>query len=75
MSTGAAGRILHSARDWRDENLTEGCVRCSVDEREHSKQDEGAQIPVWKSREPAFQRISMRQYASGPRNKKSGYER
>ena len=41
----------------RENNLTEGCVRCSVDEREHSKRDEGAQVPRWKSREPACQRI------------------
>ena len=54
-------------QSWRDKNLTEGCVRCSVDEREHSKHDEGAPVPRWKSREPVCQRISMRQYASSPR--------
>ena len=69
VSAGAAGRILDSAnpRDWRDKSLTEGCVRCRVDEREHSDRDEGAQVPLWKSREPVCQRISIRQYASSPR--------
>ena len=33
-------------------NLIESCVRCSVDEREHSEHDEGAQVPRLKSREP-----------------------
>ena len=35
VSTGAAGRILDSANP-RDKNLTVGCVRCSVDDREHA---------------------------------------
>ena len=51
VSAGAAGSILDSANP-RDKNLTEGRVRCSVDEREHSERDEGAQVPRWKSREP-----------------------
>ena len=51
----------------REKNLKEGCVRCSEDERGHSEQDEGAQVPRWKSREPVCQRISMRQHASSPR--------
>ena len=41
----------------RDKSLTEGCVLCSVDEREHSERDEGAQVPRWKSREPVRRRI------------------
>ena len=49
VSAGAARWILNS----REMNLTEGCVRCSEDEREHSERDEGTQIPQWKSREPA----------------------
>ena len=40
-------------QSYRDNSLKEGCVRCSVDEREHSEHDEGAQVPRWKSREPA----------------------
>ena len=36
----------------KDKSLTEGSVLCSVDEREHSERDEGAQVPWWKSREP-----------------------
>ena len=36
----------------RDKSLIAGSVRCSVDEREHSKRDEGTQVPQWKSREP-----------------------
>ena len=32
-----------------DKNLTEGCVRCSKNEREHREHDEGAQSPRWKS--------------------------
>ena len=59
----------------KDKNLTEGCVRCSEDEREHSEHDEGAQVPRWKSREPACRKILMRQYASSPRRDKSGYEK
>ena len=54
VSTGAAGRILDSANP-REKNLTEGCVRCSEDEREHSEHDEGAQVPQWKLREPVCQ--------------------
>ena len=64
MSAGAAGRILDSAKSKRDKSLTEGYVRCSVDEREHSERDEGAQVLRWKSTEPMCQRISMRQYVS-----------
>ena len=37
----SAGRILDSANPKRDKSLTEGCVRRSVDEREHSERDEG----------------------------------
>ena len=59
----------------RDKNLTEGCVRCRADTREHSKHDEGAQVPRWKSNKPVCHRISMRQYASSSRKEKSGYER
>ena len=44
MSAGAIGRILDSANP-RDKNLTEDCVGCSVDDKEHSEYDEGAQIP------------------------------
>ena len=47
----------------------------SVDEKEHSERDEGAQVPRWKSREPVCQKNSMRQYASSLRKDKSGYER
>ena len=56
-------------------SLKEGCVRCKVDEREHSEHDEEAQVPWLKSRKPMCQRISMRQYASSPRKEKSVYER
>ena len=66
VSAGAAGSILDSANP-RDKNLTEGCGHRSVDEKEHSEHDEGAQVPRWKSREPLSQRISMRQYGSSPR--------
>ena len=62
----AAERILDSANP-REKSLTEGCVRCSEDERGHSEHDEEAQVPRWKSREPVCRRISMRQYASSPR--------
>ena len=57
VSAGAAGRILDSANPREIKNLTEGCVRCSVDEKEHSKHDQGAQVPRWKTREPACRRI------------------
>ena len=40
-----------------NKNLAVGCVRCSDDEKAHSKRDEGAQVPLWKSREPVCQRI------------------
>ena len=56
VSAGAAGRILDSANP-KEKNLTEDCVRCSVDEREHSEHEEGAQVPRWKSMEPVRQRI------------------
>ena len=56
----------------RDKSLTVSCVRCSEDDRAHSERDEGAQVPRWKSREHACPKISMRQYASSPRKKKSG---
>ena len=69
MSASAARRILDSANPRVIRALTEGCVRCSVDEREHSEHDEGAQVPRWKSREPVCHRISMRQHASSPREK------
>ena len=62
-------------QSWKEKSLTEGCVRCSVDEREHCERDEGAQVPRWKSREPVCQRILMRQYAFSPRKDKSEYER
>ena len=58
VSTGAAGRILDSANP--EKSLTVGCVHCSVDERGHSEDDEGAQVPRWKSSEPVCQRIEMR---------------
>ena len=74
MSGGTAGRILDSANP-RDKKLKEGGVRCSADEREHSKHDEGAQVPRWKLREPVCQKILMRQYASSPRKEKSENER
>ena len=51
-----------------------GCVRCSIDEREHSEHDEGAQVPLWKLREPVCRKIQTGQYASNPRKEKSGYE-
>ena len=73
MSTGAAGRILDSDNP-RDKSLKEGCVRCSEDQREHSKHDEGAQVPRWKLRGPVCQNTS-RQYASSSRKDMSGYER
>ena len=67
MSTGAAGRILHSANPRK--NLTEGCVHCNENERGHC-------LPSpWKLRKPVCQRIYMRQYASNPRKDKSRYER
>ena len=75
VSAGAAGKILDSANPREIRSLTEGCDRCSVEEREHSQRDEGAQVPQWKSREPVCQRISMRQYASSLRKQKSEYER
>ena len=56
VSAGTARKILDSANP-RDKNLTEGYVHCSVDEREHSKHDKGAQVPWWKLREPVCQRI------------------
>ena len=59
----------------KGKSLTVGCIRCSEDEREHSKHDEGAQVPRWKSRESACRRIYMRQYAPIPTKEKSGYER
>ena len=65
---GATGKILDSANPRK--NIKEGCVRCSVNERGHSEHDEGAQVPRWKSREPACQNTSMRQYASSPRKDK-----
>ena len=37
---------------YRDRSLTEGCVRCSEGEREHSEHDVEAQVPRLKSREP-----------------------
>ena len=37
---------------YRDRSLTEGCVRCSEGDREHSEHDVEAQVPRWKSREP-----------------------
>ena len=73
MIASAAGRILDSANPG-DKSLTEGCVRCSVDERKHSERGVGAQVPRWKLRAPVCQRNSMRQYASSPRTVKSGYE-
>ena len=54
VSAGAVGRILDSVNP---EKITEGCVRCSVDEREHSKHDEVAQVPRKKSSQPMCQRI------------------
>ena len=33
-------------------SLTEGCIHCSENEREHRKREGGAQVPQWKSREP-----------------------
>ena len=56
VSAGTAGKI-HDSANARDKSLTERCVRCSVDEREHSECDEGAQVPRWKSREPMCRRI------------------
>ena len=50
-----------------NKNLKQGCVRCSEDEKEHIERDEGAQVSRWKSREPACQKIWMRQYASSLR--------
>ena len=43
----------------KDKNLTVGCVRCSVDEREHSEHDEGAQVPRWKSKESVCQEFRL----------------
>ena len=37
-----AGRILDSNNPREIKSLTEDCVSCSVDEREHSEHDEGA---------------------------------
>ena len=52
---GVLGRVSADAERWilnsREMNLTEGCVRCSEDEREHSERDEGAQFSQWKPRE------------------------
>ena len=48
-------------QSYRDRSLTEGCVRCSEGEREHSKHDVEARVPRWKSRESMCRRISMRQ--------------
>ena len=66
MPAGDSKRFLDSANP-RDKNLTEGCVRCSIDERGHSEHDEGAQVPRWKLRELVCQNTLMRQYASNPR--------
>ena len=54
---------------WLPKNPKEGCVRCSVDEREHSERDEGAQVPQWKSRNLRVKRISMKHYVSSPRKR------
>ena len=56
VSSSTVGRILDSANP-KEKSLTEGCVRCTVDEREHSERDDGAEVPRWKSREPACQKI------------------
>ena len=56
VSAGTTGRILDFANP-SDKSLTEGCVRCSVDERGHSERHEGAQVPRWKSRKPVCQKI------------------
>ena len=40
-----SAKILDSANPTEIKSLTEGCVRCSKDERGHSERDEGAQIP------------------------------
>ena len=39
----------------RNKSLTEGCVRCSEDERGHSERDDKIQIPLW---EPVHRRES-----------------
>ena len=70
VSASAAGRILNSANPNQDKSLTDGCVRCSIDQKEHSKHDEEAQVSQWKSREPVCQKILMRQYASCPRKRR-----
>ena len=62
-------------QSYKDKSLTVGRVRCSEDEREHSKHDEGAQVPRWKLRKLVCQRTLMRQDDSSPRKQKSGYER
>ena len=56
VSAGAAEKILDSANPREIRSLTEGCVRCSEDEREHSKRDEGARVPRGKSWEPVCRR-------------------
>ena len=45
VSAGAAGRILDSPN--RREIRTEGCVRCSGDEKEPSERDYRAQVLRW----------------------------
>ena len=44
VSAGAAGRVLDSVNSSEIKSLTEDCVRCSVNEREHSERDKGAQV-------------------------------
>ena len=44
-------------QSYRDRSSTEGCVRCSQGEREHSEYDVEAQVTRWKSREPVCRRI------------------
>ena len=75
VSAGAAVKDSQFCESLRDQSLTEGCIHCSVDEREHSESEKGAQVPRWKSRKPVSRRIWMRQYASSPRKNKIGYER
>ena len=63
VSTGAARRILDSANP----REVKGWAHCSENER--------AQVPQWKLREPVCKNIWKRQYASSPRKDESGYER
>ena len=59
----------------RDKSLTEGCVRCSKDEKGHRERDEEVQIPNWIPRKSLSRRSLMGQHVSSSKKGKSEYER